>query len=42
MPLLFNLKMRPSCQTLSNAFEMSRKTALVSRDGYSSKAVWML
>ena len=42
MLLLFNLKMRPSCQTLANAFEMSGKTALVSRDGYPSKAVWML
>ena len=42
MQLLSNLKMKPSYQTLSNAFEMSGKTALVSRDGYSSKAVWML
>ena len=40
--IIIILKMRPSWQTLSNAFEMSRKTALVSRDGYSWKAVWML
>ena len=28
MPYDFNLKMRPSCQTLSNAIEMSGKTHL--------------
>ena len=39
MPSVFNLKTRPSCQTLSNALEISRNTARVSRVGYSSKAV---
>ena len=31
--------MRPSCQTLSNALEMSRKTLLISTVGLLSKAV---
>ena len=35
----FNLKMRPSCQTLSNALEMSRKTPLTSTVGLLAKAV---
>ena len=30
IPFCFNLKMRPSCQTLSNAFDISRKTPLTS------------
>ena len=30
MPYVFNLKTRPSCQTLSNALEISRNTARVS------------
>ena len=30
IPFSYNLKIRPSCQTLSNAFEMSRKTPLTS------------
>ena len=38
-PYSFNLKMRPSCQTLSNAWEMSRKTPLTSTVGLLSKAV---
>ena len=39
MPYDFNLMMRPSCQTLLNAFEMSRKTPLTSTVGFSSNAV---
>ena len=31
IPFCFNLKMRPSCQTLSNAFDISRKTPLTSK-----------
>ena len=38
-PYDFNLKTRPSCQTLSNALEMSRKTPLTSTVGLLSKAV---
>ena len=30
IPFCFNLKMGPSCQTLSNAFDMSRKAPLTS------------
>ena len=30
MPFCFNLKITPLCQTLSNAFEISRKTPLIS------------
>ena len=30
IPFSWNLNIRPSCQTLSNAFEMSRKTPLTS------------
>ena len=33
--------MRPSCQTLLNALEMSRKTPLTSVVGFFSKAVCM-
>ena len=33
--------MIPSCQTLSNAFDMSKKTPLTSTVGFSSKAVWI-
>ena len=40
-PLHSSLKNRPSCQTLSNALDISRKTAHVSLDGNSSKAVYM-
>ena len=32
-------KMRPSCQTSSNAFEISRKTPLTSTVGFSANAV---
>ena len=39
MPHGFNLKIRPSCQTLSNAIEMSKKTHLTSSMGFSSDAV---
>ena len=31
----FSLKMRPLCQTLSNALEISKNIARVSLDGYS-------
>ena len=31
MPFCFSLKTEPLCQTLSNAFEMSRKTPLTSK-----------
>ena len=41
-PYDFNLKKRPSCQTLSNALEMSRKTPLTSTVGLLSKAVCIL
>ena len=40
-PLHSSLKSRPSCQTLSNALDISRKTARVSLDGNSSKAVYI-
>ena len=40
-PLHSSLKSRPSCQTLSNALDISRKTAHISLDGNSSKAVYM-
>ena len=33
--------MKPSCQTLSNALEMSRKTPLTSAVGLLSKAVYI-
>ena len=33
--------MIPSCQTLSNAFDISKKTPLTSTVGFSSKAVWI-
>ena len=33
--------MIPSCQTLSNAFDISKKTPLTSIVGFSSKAVWI-
>ena len=39
VPNDFNLKIRPSCQTLSNAFEMSRKTPLTLTVGFLSKVV---
>ena len=31
IPLSFNFNNKPSCQTLSKAFDMSRKTALTSQ-----------
>ena len=37
-PFCFNLKRRPSCQTLSNALDISRKTPVVSRP--SSSGWW--
>ena len=30
-----------SCQTLSNAFDVSKKTPLTSTVGFSSKVVWI-
>ena len=38
-PFDFSLKMRPSCQTLSNALEISKNIARVSLDGYLSNAL---
>ena len=38
-PCDFNLKMRPSCQTSSNALEISKNIARVSLDGYSLNAL---
>ena len=35
------IKMKPSCQTLSNALEMSRKTPFTSAVGLLSKAVYI-
>ena len=37
IPLLLSLYKRPSCQTLSNAFDKSRKTPRTSREGLASK-----
>ena len=34
--------MVPSCQALSKAFDISKKTPLTSAVGFSSKAVWIL
>ena len=36
-PFCFNLKINPSCQTLSKTFEISKNIALTSRDGVASK-----
>ena len=36
-PFCFNLKINPSCQTLSKAYEISKNIALTSRDGVTSK-----
>ena len=33
--------MIPSCQTLSKAFDISKKTPLISTIRFSSKAVWI-
>ena len=33
--------MIPSCQTLSKAFDISKKAPLTSAAGFSSKAVWI-
>ena len=38
MPLDSSLQSKPSCQTLSNALDISKKTDLTSRDGLQSKA----
>ena len=38
VPYVFNLNNKPSCQTLSNALEMSKKFPLTSIVGLSSKA----
>ena len=35
IPCYFNLKRRPSCQTLSNALDISKKTPVVSRPSSS-------
>ena len=35
MPFYFNLKIIPSCHTLSNAFDISRKTLLTSNPSSS-------
>ena len=40
IPFCSSLKIRPSCHTLS-AFEMSRKTALTSKEFVLSKAWWI-
>ena len=37
-PYVFNLNSKPSCQTLSNALEMSKKIPLTSTFEISSKA----
>ena len=34
-----SLYKRPSCQTLSNALDKSRKTPLTSKDGFASNAL---
>ena len=39
MPYDLSLNSKPSCQTLSNALEMSRKTPRVSSEGQESKFV---
>ena len=33
--------MIPSCQTLSKAFDLSKRTPLTSAVGFSSKEVWI-
>ena len=38
-PFGFSVKMRPSCQTLSNALEISKNIARVSLSGYLSNAL---
>ena len=38
MPIGLSLYSKPSCQTLSNALDISKKTDLTSRDGLQSKA----
>ena len=38
MPIDSSLQSTPSCQTLSNALDISKKTDLTSRDGLQSKA----
>ena len=37
MPIDSSLQSKPSCQTLSNALDISKKTDLTSRDGLQSK-----
>ena len=38
MPIDLSLKSKPSCQTLSNALDISKKTDITLRDGLQSKA----
>ena len=37
MPIILSLWSKPSCQTLSNAFDVSKKTDPTLRDGSESK-----
>ena len=45
VPLFFSLYRRPSFQTLSNAFDKSKKTPQTSNDGFTSnalKTLWVI